>query len=383
MNVSEVNWGQPERPNGRDVFLTRASTIKPRPVRWLWEGRIALGTLALVGGREGIGKSICCYTLAAEVTRGNLPGIYAGEPRAVIVAASEDSWEHTIIPRLMAAGADLERIYRVDVALPESSVDGSLSLPKDLAGLEKVVGDVKAALIILDPLMSRLDANLDSHKDAEVRLALEPLVSLGDRTGATIIGLIHVNKSTSQDPLTTLMASRAFAAVARSVLFVMQDPDDESIRLLGQAKNNLGQTDQPTLLFRIIGAKVASTQEGDVWTGQLDWIGEGKRSIKEALAATAESAGDKSATSEAAEWLEDYITSKGGTADFADIKRDGTRAGHSKDAIRRARPRLSITATTSGFPRKSYWSLPSPVSATSGETAANATTALNASTGAH
>jgi len=62
-------------------------------------------------------------------------------------------------------------------------------------------------------------------------------------SGAAVVGLIHVNKSVSTDALNTIMASRAFAAVARWVLFVMIDPDDESTRLLGLPKNNLGRTD--------------------------------------------------------------------------------------------------------------------------------------------
>jgi hypothetical protein len=201
----------------RQVKLTPASSIVVRPVRWLWANRLALGTLALLGGREGIGKSSVGYTLTADVTRGRLQGEHYGRPRAVIVAATEDPWEHTIVPRLMAAGADLDRVYRVDVTTA-LGVDTGLSLPRDLRDLEDAVVQVGAALILLDPLMSRLDTKLDSHKDAEVRVALEPLTALANRTGAAILGLIHVNKSMSTDPLTTLMASRAFAAVARAVL---------------------------------------------------------------------------------------------------------------------------------------------------------------------
>jgi hypothetical protein len=239
-----------------------------------------LGAIVLLAGREGIGKTILGYTLAADITRGNLAGIYRGTPHSVIVAATEDSWEHTIVPRLMAAGADLERVYRVDVATSEQ-VDTGLSLPRDLAALEREIGTVGAAMIILDPLMSRLDASLDSHKNAEVRQALEPLATLADRSGACVLGLIHVNKSPSQDPRTTLMGSRAFAAVARAVLFAMTDPHEESTRLLGQPKNNLGRSDLPTLSFRIIGAKVAATVEGEVWTGKLEWTGQTSRSRME------------------------------------------------------------------------------------------------------
>jgi hypothetical protein len=377
---SEINRDE-DTPGTRTVHLTRASTIVMRPVRWLWTNLLALGAFALLGGREGIGKSICAYTVAAYITRGTLPGACFGTPRAVIVAATEDSWEHTIVPRLMAADADLERVYRVDVVTADA-VDTALSLPRDMAAVGRAVRDVDAALIILDPLLSRLEGTIDTHKDADVRRALEPLASLADSTLATVLGLIHVNKSASTDPLNTLMASRAFAAVARSVLFVMTDPEDEKIRLLGLAKSNLGRIDVPTRSFRIEPACVAHTAEGDVWTGKLEWLGESTRSIREATEAAAATSGDRSATSEAGDWLQDYLTSQGGRADWADIKREGAKAGHRKDALRRSKNALGITSTTAGFPRRAFWALPT-VDATSGESATAATTASNASTGAH
>ncbi len=170
----------------------------------------------------------------------------------------------------MAAGADLSMVYRVDVHT-YAGFETGLSLPRDLAAVAEAVIEVQAGLILLDPLMSRLDAKLDTHKDAEVRQALEPLVHVANSTGAAILGLIHLNKSLSTDPLTMLMGSRAFAAVARAVLFCMVDPDDETARVLGQPKNNLGRTDLPTMTFRIVSAHVADTDEGPVWTGRVDW----------------------------------------------------------------------------------------------------------------
>jgi AAA domain len=365
----------------RAVTLTKASTIRVQPVRWLWQERMPLGALVLMAGREGIGKSICIDTLAADITRGRLAGVFAGTPRSIIVAATEDSWSHTLVPRFMAADADLDRIYRVDVTTADLG-ETELSLPKDLPGLEEAVKNVDAALVILDPLMSRLDVALDTHKDGEVRRALEPVVTLAERTVATFVGLIHVNKSGSSDPLTAIMGSRAFTAVARSVLFVMMDPDDENVRLLGTPKNNLGRSDLATLSFRIVGAKVAETSEGDVWTGVLRWAGETTRTIRDALEQTAESSGDKTATGEAGDWLQDYLASQGGSADSADLRREGAKAGHSKDALRRAKQRLGIISITSGFPRRAFWSLPaSQCAQTSRETSPTAHTALTAHTG--
>jgi hypothetical protein len=131
-----------------------------------------------------------------------------------------------------------------------------------------------------------------------------------DSTGATVHGLIHVNKSTSTDPLNTLMASRAFAALARSVLFVMTDPDDEKVRLLGIAKSNRGRIDVPTRSFQIVPAAWPIPPRAKC--GRASWNG---RSIREATEAAAAGSGDRTATSEAAEWLEDYLTIQGGSAE--------------------------------------------------------------------
>lgn len=348
----------------RTVRLTPASTITPIPVRWLWEDRLALGTFGLVGGREGIGKSLCMLTIAADMTRGRLPGVYAGQPKSVILAASEDSWEHTIVPRLMGADADLARVYRVDV-ITSALGTAELSVPDDLAELERLIPAHDVALVILDPLLSRLHAKLDSHKDAEVRLALEPIVVLADRTGCTVVGLIHVNKSGSTDALTSLMGSRAFAAVARSVLFVMKDPEHEDSRVLGLVKNNLGRGDLPSKTFTVVNTNVTPDADIPIWTGRLQWTADSQRSIRDMLSeeTTATSEGHPSAITDACEWLTDYLEDAGGRADSNVIRRAAAHAGHHKNTVYRAKDRLGLIATSVGFPRKVYWSIPGSASA--------------------
>ena len=348
--------GTPVHSDGPTLTLTPASAIAIKPVQWVWQDRLALGTFALLGGREGIGKSALAFTLMADLTHGRLAGVFYGIPKNVIVSATEDSWAHTIVPRLMAAGANLDRVFRVDAHVADH-LETPLSLPRDMTELARKIAEVQAAALLLDPLLSRLDTALDSHKDAEVRTALEPLVSLGDASGCLILGLIHVNKGQSTDALTTLMGSRAFAAVARAVLFVIKDPDNESIRLLGQPKNNLGRHDLPTLTFQINGVHVADTDSGAVWTGQVQWLGQSDRTIGEAIEQAAESAGDKTATSEAADWLGDYLTGHDGPAESAVIKREAAKVGHSREALRRARGKLGVLTESYGFPRRTFWLL--------------------------
>jgi len=344
----------------RRIVLTSAAEIKPRPVFWLWDGRLALGTLALLAGREGLGKSTLGYWIAARITRGELPGVHHGTPRAVLVCATEDSWAHTIVPRLMAAGADLALVFRVEV-LNDIDIHVGLSLPRDLLAVEQAARDVAAALLLLDPLMSRL-GDLDTHRDAEVRQALEPLVAIADRTNLAVLGLIHHNKSGSADPLQLVMGSKAFTAVARSVHTVVPDPDDdtETRRLFGTPKNNLGRTDLPTLSFSIASYAI-DTDEGTAWTGRLEWGEELATSIGDTMRRAADSHEDRSATTEAAHWLSDYVAQQGGQVPSVDAKKAGRIAGHSDKAIRGARERLRLTVTHSGFPRATFWELPAVV----------------------
>lgn len=104
----------------------------------------------------------------------------------------------------------------------------------------------------------------------------------------------------------------------------------------------------PTLAFRIVAACVARTAEGEVWTGKLEWLGETRRAIKDAVMAAASNGPETTATSEAADWLVDYLTLQSGSADSALIKAEGRTAGHCEAALHRPRKKLEITATSSG-----------------------------------
>jgi hypothetical protein len=111
-----VTGAEPVQPvSGRTVRLTPAATIKPRPVRWTWDARVPLGEITMTPGRGGVGKSTFHAWLIGHLTRGTLPGVYLGVPRPCIIAASEDSWERTIVGRLIAADADTSLVFRAEV----------------------------------------------------------------------------------------------------------------------------------------------------------------------------------------------------------------------------------------------------------------------------
>lgn len=319
--------------------LTPAAAISLRPTFWLWDGRIPHGALVLGPGREGIGKSLFCSWLAAQVTLGTLPGVHHTRPRSVIYAATEDSWERTIAGRLLVAGADLQRVYRVDVEHVGTTVP--LCLPRDCDALAEEMSAHDVALLVLDPLISAIDPRINVNQE-ELRTALEPLATLADQTGAAVFGLAHFNKADGTDALSRVTGSRAFAAVARAAVAFARDPNaDDGSCVLSQVKNNLGRLDIPSLRY-IVQSVTVETPEGPGQWGRLVFTGETDAHVETLLNDTTPSDDDQD---ELDDWLRSYLTDQGGSAPARDVLKDGAGVGYSKDRLKRAKKRLHIASS--------------------------------------
>jgi hypothetical protein len=231
-----------------------------------------------------------------------------------------------------------------------------ISLPVDLVKLGKAATEIGAALLILDPLISRLDKSLDSHKDGEVRSALEPLTRMAEDSGMSIMGLIHHNKSGKADPLDLVMASKAFTAVARSVHTVVKDPDDESGagRYFGTPKNNLGRLDLPSLAFTIEGVTY-ETDDGPSSTGKVVWGKESAESISTIIGRSQSEPERNTKLADAMEWLEEYMAEHGPQVATNTVKGAGKSAGHAARTLDRAREKLGIEATKGDFTGGWFW----------------------------
>lgn len=268
--------------DGRVIRFHAASGIKMTRTRWLHGhergGHIPVGAITLLAGREGIGKSTISYDIIAKVTTGTLHGEFYGTPKGVVIYATEDDWEPVILPRLVAADADTTRVFRADAYGADGSKDW-LSFPRDLVRLAEQCREHDVALLVLDPIMSIIDGKLDTHKDREVRQALDPLSRFAAAAGVAVCGLIHVNKSSGSDALNSVMGSRAFSAVARSVLYCIAVPktDDEDGPdefLFSQEKCNLGPK-QGSQRYQITTVALDATgDDGEafkVYTSKVAW----------------------------------------------------------------------------------------------------------------
>src|SRR5262245_45412641 len=109
----------------KQLVVHEASAVDPAPVKWLWPGRLAIGKTTLIGGDPGLGKSQLSIFIASIMSRaGKWPCKEGSSPeRSIIMLSAEDGVSDTIVPRLMAAGADRRKI-KIITAVHEANGTG-------------------------------------------------------------------------------------------------------------------------------------------------------------------------------------------------------------------------------------------------------------------
>src|ERR1700738_2594341 len=173
-----------------------AAEIAPKRIDFTWAGRIARGKHTAIAGEPGDGKSQLSVYIAATVSRGGEWPCSEGRAPIgnVIILNAEDGADDTVVPRLIAAGADLNRIHIVS-AVSQGTVLRTFNLQGDLALLEQKITEIRdVALVIIDPISSYM-GKTDSHKNADVRGALEPLSEMAERLQVAILSITHFSKS--------------------------------------------------------------------------------------------------------------------------------------------------------------------------------------------
>ena len=233
---------------GTRVKIVPAATIPPESIKWLWYAWLAAGKLHMLAGQPAAGKTGTAVFIAATISRGDSGGRWPDgtetPPGNVVFWTCEDGLADTIIPRLIAAGANMERVF-VLTGTEENGHQRAFNPAKDLERLMQRVAEIgNVSLIIIDPILQVVGG--DSHKNAEVRRALEPLVAFAEGHGIAILGITHVNKrSKGKDLIDRITGSLAFTAVARIVILAVKGAKTEgndapNSCVLVRAKSNIG-----------------------------------------------------------------------------------------------------------------------------------------------
>lgn len=335
----------------RQIRHCKLSTIEPKESEYTIPEVLPKGMLTMLISQEGAGKSTFAAYLTTIISTGaewpNAPGIPrpAGD---VILFSHEECPERVIVPRLIANGADLDRVHLAKGVVTSDGDEYEFDIERSIRQLDLMVDELPdVQLGIFDPITSYVNCNENSN--ADVRKALKHIVDFAARQNISVLGLSHFNKKIDAGMINRTIGSRAWSAVPRMIWGIRaeQIEDDEGRktdtenRFLLNIKCNIGAKPKGIKFSISDGGVVICT--GERTSLSMDDMGD--VSIKR--------------LDEAIEWLSDRLEgSKSVTADT--IYRESKEKGFSKSTVDRAKDKLRIRPTRSGYGPDGqwWWSLP-------------------------
>ena len=348
-------WAKNDSPAVWKVNAVSAASIKPVAIRWLWPGWLAKGKLHILSGAGGTGKTTLLISLIATITTGGRwpDGSRCSEPGNALIWSSEDDPADTLVPRLAAAGADLNRVHIIQGRINAQGEADPFDPANDIALLRATANEIGGvSLLMLDPIVSAVKG--DMHKANDVRRALQGVVDFAEQNLCAVVGISHFAKGgAGSSPADRVIGSQAFSALARTVL-VAAKQEGSDMRVLARAKSNIG-TDEGGVSYTIEPCDI----EGGIETTRVRWgdviEGSAREILGDAEACDEERLDDSDNPAEALR----RILSPGPLAGN-EAKRLMAGNGYTQKQIRSARENLLVTTSRAGYGADLVvtWSLP-------------------------
>lgn len=336
--------------------LVKMIDIKPTRIVWLWKDWLALGKLTLLAGAGGCGKTNLSLALASLITNGGIfpDGTYSEEAGEVIILSMEDDADDTLVPRLMANGANSSKVFFIRSTTNEKGEKKAFDPLRDIGLIESILKvNPNIKLLILDPVVSLVGG--DMNKANDVRRSLQPLVDLANEYKFAILGITHFSKgSANSSPADRVIGSQAFTAVARMVWSAAKN-DDESSCILVRSKSNNSSL-EGGIEYTLKEVSVPDPISGEeILTTRIEWLGIIDGYAKELLEETETKNIQLSAVDKAKDFLIDLLSANSKMASN-EIKQNAEIKNISWASVRRAKRILRIECNREE--NKLYWALP-------------------------
>lgn len=176
-------------------------------------GGIVPGSVTLLGGDPGIGKSTLLMQTAAELTK---------QGTVLYVTGEESASQLKLRAERLGVGGDM-------LILAEN----------DLSAIESEVDRIKPAYVMIDSIQTMYSADCSgtNGSTSQIREATSLITRMAKRTGAATFIVGHVTKDGA------IAGPRILEHMVDTVLYFEGDRQD-SFRLLRSVKNRFGSTDE-------------------------------------------------------------------------------------------------------------------------------------------
>ena len=227
-----------------ELDLSCASDVRPAEYTWLWENKIPLRELTVFCGMPDTGKSTVALDIAARAsTKHEFPdGSPCEEAISVLMMTTEDSVAATIVPRLIVAGANLERIYfasKLTIRQGEKREQRVIALDTDICVIDAHLGrNPQIGLVILESIDSYL-GHAKKIDGKDMRAIMDRLKEVAETRNIAVLVIDHFNKNSTQAALHRLSGSAMYGAAPRAVWLFAKDEEDSGKRLMLPMKLNI------------------------------------------------------------------------------------------------------------------------------------------------
>jgi putative DNA primase/helicase len=348
--------GKAARAAMSGIRLQNIDEVEMLNIEWLWPSRLARRKHTMLAGPGGMGKSqLACNIAATLSTRGNWPNNEGTAPRGtVLILTAEDDLSDTLVPRLIAAGADTKMIKTIEAVQVGDGTERKFSLLADIANLKQLIeelGDV--VLVIIDPITSYLGSD-EMHSTSQARNALDPLNRLAMDTGVAILSISHLNKSKNESARSRVTGSTAMVDAPRAAFMVGEHRDEEGIYVFAPLKNNIARAPR-SLTYSIENVTLDQKDKSGnpIKTTRLVW---GESTEMTANDLTGGAARAPGRLYEAKDFLRHILAN--GARPAKEVQEAAAEEGISQQTLRRARKDLRVKTRPNGYQGASMWSLP-------------------------
>lgn len=332
-----------------EIHPRKLNEVEEKPVKWLVPGYIPEGQIVVLGGDGETGKSTVWADLLAGVTTGrktlfdeaaNVPFEEKRDPENVLFFSGEDTAAEIIKSKFRNAGADMNRVYLMDLE-DEDSFD---QITFDSEALNPLMEEIRPKICVFDPIQQFIPEEVQLASRNQMRRCLRNVASLGKKYNCVMLLIAHTNKKSGVWGRKRLADSGDIYDFARCVMFLGMADEEKRIRYIAHDKSNFSEHGE-TILFTIDGDGV-------------HFYGTTKKTDRDYVIGQMEAARPAPARDDTVEMITELLKD-GELHEVKDVEAELKNYGISAMTIRRAKEELRkcgvIRITSTGFGKEKKW----------------------------